>query len=389
MLSNNKKLIYILNHYSENSSQHFFHVLNLLEEIARNEVSIKLIIEKAEGEPIINQPNIEVYCLKRTGIYRLLELYILISRIQKEGYNKLFVRITNWGAIMAILNSFVSNMEVFYWQSGTVFDYDNEQKFSLDKVKWYFKTRLPFNFIKRFVTFFVTGPESMKEYYANVVGVNEDKIRILYNDIDTSRFYKIEKQKVETIKKELGVANGKKIILFVHKFSPVRRSKLYVSNFLEQFYNESLLQNYLFYFIGDGIDKDDIEAEVKAMGYQDKVFFLGSLPNAEVHQFYQIADIFINPTHAEGFPRVLIEAMACGLPIVTTNAGGIKDILGSKQLHYMSDINDSNNFATNLISMAKLSELELEGVINENLENIKKYSTYEVAEMYIKTIFNE
>jgi glycosyltransferase involved in cell wall biosynthesis len=388
-MTGSNKLIYILNHYSDNSTQHFFHVLNLLEEIAQNGVNIKLIIEKSVGKPIVNNPNIEVFCLKKTGIYRLFELYGLISKIQKQGYNKLFVRITNWGAILAIFNSFVSNLEVYYWHSGTVFEFDNEQKFSLDKVKWYLKTRLPFNFIKQYVTFFVTGPESMREYYVNVVGVNRDKIKILYNDIDTSRFYKAEKEKVDTIKNKLGIAIDKKVILFVHKFSPVRRTKLYVSNFIKQFYNESLFQNYLFYFIGDGKDKDDIENEVKAMGYQDRVFFLGSLPNAEVHQFYQIADIFINPTHAEGFPRVLIEAMACGLPIVTTNAGGIKDILGSGQLQYMSDINNSNHFAMNLIAMAKLEEPELEEIRKENLEIIKRYSTPEVAGMYINTIFNE
>lgn len=388
-MTNPNKLIYILNHYSDNSSQHFFHVLNLLEEIAQNGVDIKLIIEKSVGKPIISNSNIEVFCLEKTGIYRLFELYGLISQIQKQGYNKLFVRITNWGAIMAILNSFVSNLEVYYWHSGTVFEFDSEQKFSLDKVKWYLKIRLPFNFIKRYVTFFVTGPESMKEYYANVVGVNRDKIKILYNDINTSRFFKVEKQKIEKIKNELGIPIDKKIILFVHKFSPVRRSKLYVSTFVDQFYNESLLQDYSFYFIGDGKDKEDIEKEVRVMGYEDKVFFLGSLPNAIVHQFYQIADIFINPTHAEGFPRVLIEAMACGLPIVTTNAGGIKDILGEKQLDFMSDINDSNRFAINLVKLAKLESSELNLIRDENLEEIKKYSTQKVALMYIKTIFNE
>ncbi|KUJ63725.1 hypothetical protein AR687_00625 [Flavobacteriaceae bacterium CRH] len=388
-MENSKKLIYILNHYSENSTQHFFHVLNLLEEIAQNGVSIKLIIEKSESEPIVNNSNIEVFCLRKKGVFRLLELFDLISKKQKQGYNKLFVRITNWGAIMAILNSLFTKLEVYYWHSGTVFEFDNEQKFDFTKFKWFLKTKLPFSFIKQFVTYFVTGPESMKDYYVNVVGVKSDKIKILYNDIDTSRFYKVKKNDVDKAKNELKIPTHKKIILFVHKFSPVRRSKLYIGNFIKQFYNEGELQDYLFYFIGNGQDKDEIEMEIINMGYSDKVFFLGALPNAHVHKLYQVADIFINPTHAEGFPRVLIEAMACGLPIVTTNAGGIKDILGPKQIQFMSDINDPSHFATNLIKIAKLNESELNKIKDENLENVTKYSTSTVAKMYIKTIFDE
>lgn len=383
-----KKLIYILNHYSSSSSQHFFHVLNLLEEIADRGVIIKLIIEKSEGEPIVNNPNINVVCLKNNGFKRLIELYNFLGKAQKDGYDRLFVRISNWGAITAIVKSFFSKLDVYYWHSGTVFGFDDEQPFTFKKIKWYLKTRFPFNFIKRHVTYFVTGPESMKEYYENVVGVDRAKIKILYNDIDTSRFSKISKENQNKIKLGLNIPIDEKIILFVHNFSPVRRTKRYVSNFLEKFEKEKNSQDYKFYFIGSGSDKNKIEEQIIEMGLNHRVCFLGALPNALVHQYYQIADVFINPTHAEGFPRVLIEAMACGLPIVTTNAGGIKDILGTQQLNYMSDIDDPDSFTTNLIKMAKLTPTEFDMIRDENLEGIKKYSTSNVALMYIKTIFN-
>jgi glycosyltransferase involved in cell wall biosynthesis len=389
MVLNKNKLIYVLNNYSVNSTEHFFHVLNLLEEIANNGVEILLIIEKSDGKPLIKSPNIKVICLKNTGFRRLVELYDLIGKSQKDNYLKLFVRISNWAAVVAIVKSFFSKLEVYYWHSGTVFEFDDKEPMSFSKLKWYFKTRIPFNFIKKNVTYFVTGPESIKNYYIDKVGVKSEKIKILYNDIDVSRFSILEDDAKKIIKKELNINSQKKVILFVHNFSPVRNTKSYVANFLDKFFATSDLHNYEFYFIGGGKEREEIEAQAMAMGLKDKVFFLGSLPNNKVHKYYQVADIFINPTAAEGFPRVLIEAMACGLPIVTTNAGGIIDILGSKQLEYMSDIADPNGFADNLIKIARLSKDELYKLKEENTLRIKNYSTEKVALMYIKTLFDD
>ncbi|MGL3001248.1 glycosyltransferase [Flavobacterium sp. RSSB_23] len=384
-----KKLIYILNHYSVNSSEHFFHVINLLEEIANNGVELLLIIEKSDGEPLMKNSNIKVVCLKSKKVNRLIELYVLLGKAQKENYNKVFSRISTWATVTCIFKSFFSKLEVYYWHSGTVFEYDDSKPFNFSKVKWYFKTRLPFNFIKRNVTHFVTGPESMKDYYTENVGVDRKKIKILYNDIDVSRFSMISQEDKEMIKADLKIELNHKVVLFVHNFSPVRKTKFYVKKFLQSFFLDPELacQNFKFYFIGGGSDRNEIESQVREMGLGQSVIFLGSQPNSKVHQYYQVADIFINPTGAEGFPRVLIEAMACGLPIVTTNAGGIKDILGEKQLNYMSDISEAGDFADNLKKMAKLSSIELESIKNENLMVIKKFSTESVARMYTETIF--
>jgi len=389
MIIKNNKLIYILNNYSVHSTEHFFHVLNLLEEMADNGIDILLLIEKSDGIPVVKSPKIKVKCIKSSGIGRLIEIYKIIAAAQKKDYHTLFVRISNWAAITAIFRSFFSKLNVYYWHSGTVFEFDNQQPLNIKKIKWYLKTRIPFNFIKKHTTYFVTGPESMKDYYVNIVGVSKEKIKILYNDIDLSRFSIISQKDKNILKEGLGIDLNVKVILFVHNFSPVRKSGIYIGKFLKSFYSESELTNFNFYFIGGGKDRKEIEEQVRYMGLNDKVFFLGSLPNAVVHNYYQIADIFINPTAAEGFPRVLIEGMACGLPIVTTNAGGIKDILGVEQQKYMSDVNDIDCFTNNLIKMAKLSSSDIAKLKSENIEMVKKYSTEKVALMYINTIFNE
>ena len=64
-------------------------------------------------------------------------------------------------------------------------NYDEKKPFNLTR---FLKSELPFEIVKRFTTYFVTGPESMVDYYENVVKVKRDKIICLYNDIDVSRF---------------------------------------------------------------------------------------------------------------------------------------------------------------------------------------------------------
>lgn len=376
-----KKLIYILNQYSNKEGSHFYHILHLLEEMAKNGVDIKLVIEKATDVPNFNIPNIEVIAQKKSGLMRAFELFNILKKLNKQGYKKTFIRISQNGAIPAILVSKIYGGEVYYWHSGTTHKTQKDEKFNL---KHYVKSVLPFRFVKNYVTYFVTGPETMLKYYHEYVGVKKEKLLCLYNDIDISRFTIIDQNKQKILKNELNVNETKKIILFVHRLSPVRKSLFYMP-----FVLKDILLNrddYICFVIGGGNEQKELKQLIKQDGLENKIFVLGEKPNSEIQKYYQISNIFINPTYTEGFPRVLIEAMASGLPTVTTNAGGTADIVGELQSTFMVDIQDREGFAIKLKELIE-DEVMQQKLSAENISQVKKFSTENVAQMYIREIF--
>jgi glycosyltransferase involved in cell wall biosynthesis len=381
----NKKLVYILNSYSHSSDQHYFHVINLLEEIANLGVEISLIIEKCDGLPNIISNNIKVYSLtQRTKFLRPFHLFYLLLKLHSKGYLKIFTRISNSAIIISIIVSFFKkNIETYYWHSGTVFEFNRKVK----SKKELFKDNLIFNFIKRNVDHFVTGPESMKKYYVETCKVYAEKILILYNDVDLNRFSSEDTTK-SIYKNELGVPFEESVILFVHRLSPVRETLFYIPYVIEKFYDSVENNNFKFYIIGGGKDKEKLDKLLAENPLKDKIKLLGSKPNSIIQKYYRIADIFINPTMAEGFPRVILEAEAMALPIVSTDAGGIRDIVPDIQQPFIVDKKDRDAFVNALINLCK-DEDKRKLLGSSNKLYVEKFSTLNIAKMYVNKIFND
>lgn len=79
--------------------------------------------------------------------------------------------------------------------------------------------------------------------------------------------------------------------------------------------------------IGDGPDRARFEQKAKRLGLADRVHFVGAQSQAEVAEHLGRSDVFVLPSFAEGVPVVLMEAMATGLPVVTTHVGGMTELI--------------------------------------------------------------
>ncbi len=97
--------------------------------------------------------------------------------------------------------------------------------------------------------------------------------------------------------------------------------------------------------VGDGPLRDELEAQAEGLGVRDEVTFLGKLPNEDLPDWMNAADVFVLPSRNEGFGLVLLEAMACGTPVVGTAVGGIPEIIADGSLGALVEPDDPEALA--------------------------------------------
>lgn len=380
-----KKMIYVLNHYSSGDSTHFYHIINLLNKVADSGVKICVVIEKADSAPHFENSNIEVIIQKKKNkILRLFELINISKKLVNNDYKKVFIRISTIPTMIFIVLSWFKNIETYYWHSGTIFDSRKNKKLDFNSLSSMI-SKMKFTFIKKYVNNFVTGPEKMVIYYAENAKVPKEKIKLLYNDIDLGRFNKVSLNEKNILRKKLSLPTDQKIILFVKRLSPIKKPMFYLPYIIEKF-NEKY-DNATFVIIGYGDEKKKLDEYLKKNKDSIRnVLFLGAVPNKDVQNYYMVSDVFLNVTAEEGFPRVLLEAMASGMPVISTNVGGIEDILGDKQSNFLFNLEDRDSIVNGLLKLCSDVNIR-DDLSNENLFQAQKYSTANVSIMFENLIF--
>jgi glycosyltransferase involved in cell wall biosynthesis len=162
-----------------------------------------------------------------------------------------------------------------------------------------------------------------KEYVLRL-GAKPKKITVIYNGVDVERF-KILPGKREVMRKKLGIPNDAQVVLTVRRMV----YKNGVDTLLDCA-NLAVKKNpkLVFVAVGKGPDLESVRAQVKQLGLEANFRLAGFVSDADLPLYYNLADLFVLPSKSgEGLPLVAMEAMACGLPVVATDVGGVKEIL--------------------------------------------------------------
>ena len=124
-------------------------------------------------------------------------------------------------------------------------------------------------------------------------------------------------------------------------------------------------------FAGEGEFISRFQEYAKQKGIQDRIYFVGLLKQNELINFLEESDIMLFPTSTEGLPRVLIEAIATGLPCLSTNISGIPELLSKEQIFAP---NDSLGFATRIEEIIQSPNL-YEKLSKTAFEKAKEYQS--------------
>lgn len=162
--------------------------------------------------------------------------------------------------------------------------------------------------------------DDLRHYFANELSIPEEALQVIRNGVDTERFQPIKQPfKLRAL---LPAAFHGKVLISVGRLAEAKDqlTLLRAMKVLKDKKNACCLA-----LVGEGELRELLESMIRELGLQHHVHLFGNRTDVDV--LLPQADLFVLSSRREGLPMVLLEAMACGLPIVSTNVGGIGEVV--------------------------------------------------------------
>jgi L-malate glycosyltransferase len=218
--------------------------------------------------------------------------------------------------------------------------------------------------------------ESLKRDTVTQFNIKND-IRVIPNFIDFDRFKKINKDHF----KKIIAPNDEKILVHTSNFRKVKRVEDVVRAF-KIIYEKVPCKLLL---IGDGPERQHLEELCRSIGLCHEIRFLGK--QDAVEELLAIADLFLMPSENESFGLAALEAMACEVPVISSNAGGLPEVNIHGKTGFMTEIGDFEGMAKYAISL--LEDPEMHQLFRQNaLEQAKTFDIHNILPMY-ETYYSE
>ncbi|MBK6641778.1 MAG: N-acetyl-alpha-D-glucosaminyl L-malate synthase BshA [Bacteroidetes bacterium] len=201
----------------------------------------------------------------------------------------------------------------------------------------------------------------------------EKEIEVIHNFIDLERFSKKAK---DHFKKAIAPF-GEKLIVHTSNFRKVKRVQDVVHAF-DQIIKELPAKLLL---IGDGPERPAIEKLCRDLGNCEHVRFLGK--QEAIEEILSVCDLFMMPSESESFGLAALEAMACQVPVISSNTGGMPELNIHGVTGYLSDVGNVDEMARYAIDLLK--DPEKHNAFKKNaLEQAKKFDIHVILPKYEK-----
>jgi N-acetyl-alpha-D-glucosaminyl L-malate synthase BshA len=201
-------------------------------------------------------------------------------------------------------------------------------------------------------------------------------IRVIPNFIDLERF---KKQKKDHFKTAI-CPEGEKLVVHTSNFRKVKRVEDVVKIFgnIRQHIRAKLL------LVGDGPERNNIEALSRELDIGDDVRFLGKLDAVE--EVLSVADLFVMPSEKESFGLAALEAMACEVPVISSNTGGLPELMLDGKTGFMSDVGNVEEMSENALFI--LSDENLPKFKAQALQRAQEFDVENILPLY-EQYYNE
>lgn len=188
--------------------------------------------------------------------------------------------------------------------------------------------------------------ESLRQQTYDHFDVKKD-IKVIYNFIDYNRFRKSDK---DHFKKAIA-PNGERILVHVSNFRKLKR----VQDVIKVFGKVHEVIPCKLLLIGDGPERQNMEELCRELKLCSEIRFLGK--QDAIEELLAVSDVFLIPSESESFGLAALEAMACEVPVISSNAGGLPEVNIHGVTGFLSNIGDIDDMVKNTLTILKDEEV--------------------------------
>jgi len=209
----------------------------------------------------------------------------------------------------------------------------------------------------------------------------EKNIEVIVNFVDVSRFSRkpldaFKKEPLDAFKKVIA-PNGERILLHASNFRKIKR----VQDVVKIFYEVQKQIPSKLLFVGDGPERSTAEDLSRELGVCDEIRFVGK--QEQMEDILAIGDLFLLTSEYESFGLAALEAMAAGVPVVSTNAGGLKEIIVQGETGFMSDVGDIDSMSKQALSILSDNKT-LQSFKEKAAAQARKFDIHNIIPVYEK-----
>ncbi|PAM93885.1 N-acetyl-alpha-D-glucosaminyl L-malate synthase BshA [Flavobacterium sp. IR1] len=200
----------------------------------------------------------------------------------------------------------------------------------------------------------------------------KNKIKVIPNFIELD---KVKKDPLAPCHRYVMAKENERIVTHISNFRKVKR----IPDIIKIFYNIQKEMPAKLMMVGDGPEKEKAEALCMELGIYDKVIFFGN--SNEIDKILCLTDLFLLPSETESFGLAALEAMSSGVPVISSNSGGLPEVNFDGISGYLSNVGDVDEMAANAIKILKDDDVLNQFKANA-LEVAKKFDIKNILPKY-------
>ncbi len=366
----NKKIVFFIPSLRGGGAERV--MVNMANKLSDWDYIIDFIIAQKEGDYFSDiKEEVNIVNLKASRI--LFSLFPLIKYLKRSRPQVLIASMEHV-VIISVLAKILS-----FSKTKIIARVANTLSFSLQGTKWYKRWIRKYGamIFYRFVDEIVANSKGSADDLSRTLKISREKIKVIYNPTD---IFNIDNKLKEVVTHPWLKEKDFPVIISVGRLHSQKDFSSLIESFVQINKSAKLI------ILGEGEERSNLEKLIRELELSERVFMPGFVSNP--YAYISRADVFVLSSRWEGLPNVLIEAMACGVPVASTNCpSGPSEILEDGKYGELVPVGDPEKLAEKIEYLLNLSEEKREEITSRARKSVEeKFSIDKMVKEYEKLI---